>query len=77
MDKIRENMKESVAALSRIILSMSEFTEMTYKMAGEAGAIRNLRDLEDYVTITGELASTLNLLATTLAEVEMMEEGEE
>ena len=77
MDRIRENMKESVAALSRIILSMSEFTEMTYKMAGESGAIRNLRDLEDYVTITGELASTLNLLATTLAEVEMMEEGEE
>ncbi len=76
MDKTRENIKESIAALSRMLLSMSEFTEMTYKIAGESGSIRNLRDLEDYVNIVGEIANSLNLLATTLAEIELSEEVE-
>ncbi|GEM_PF-2227655 len=77
MDKTRENIKESIGALSRILLSMSEFTEMTYKIAGESGSIRGLRDLEDYITVVGEIANSLNLLASTLAEIELTEEVSE
>ena len=77
MLKAKENIKESIEALSRVLLSMSEFTEMSYKIAGESGGIRNLYDITEYSRIIREISESLYTLALTESEIELLETEEE
>lgn len=73
MIKTKENIKESTEALSRVLLSMSEFIEMSYKIAGESGGIRNLHDITEYSRIIREISESLYTLALTESEIEILD----
>jgi hypothetical protein len=75
--KSRENIRDTVEVLSRTLLSMSEFLEMTYKMAGETGSIRRLSDLRDYFPLMKDITESTFLLSEILVNLRYLEEGEE